>query len=240
MSDSPDRNDLRLPWTRQLVARFWDYYAQHRPDAYFTHRFGERIVALTARHVPAGGTVCDFGCGAGFLTAHLTRRFRTTGVDFSPANLVVTRARLSGHPNFAGAVSSDDARMAGPAFDAVYLVETVEHLLDGHVDVELAKVFALLRPGGVVIVTTPNEERLSDADVFCPECSHVFHRWQHLRRFDAGSLTVFMGRAGFDRVRTFTTDFAESNLPLLWARRLLARRPLPHLVYVGRKPAVVA
>lgn len=227
----------RLRWTKPLVARFWDYYAQHRPADYFTRLHGERIVALTASQIPAGGCVYDYGCGAGYLTERLARRFRTRGVDFSPSNIEATRARLAGSVNFEGAVLASEAQTSGFAHDATYLVETVEHLLDEDVDATLATVFASLRPGGVVIVTTPNEEQLAESDVFCPTCNHAFHRWQHMRRFDANTLAAFMSRAGFELVRTFTTDFGQTNPLLLWLRHQFARRPLPHLVYIGRRPA---
>jgi len=236
MTANTQPEEPRLRWTAPLVARFWDYYAQYRPEDYFTRRHGERIVELTASYVPPGGRVCDYGCGAGYLTEHLARRFRTRGVDFSLGNIEATRARLTGSANFDGAVLASEARTSGFLHDAAYLVETVEHLLDEDVDATLATVFASLRPGGVVIVTTPNEEQLAESDVFCPTCSHTFHRWQHMRRFDANTLEMFMTRAGFERVNTFATDFGQTNPLLLWLRRQFARRPLPHLVYIGKRP----
>lgn len=236
MITNTQTEEPRLRWKRPLVARFWDYYAQHRPEDYFTRRHGDRIVALTASHIPAGGCVYDYGCGAGYLTEHLARRFRTRGVDFSPSNIEATRARLSGSANFEGAVLANEAQASGLVHDAAYLVETVEHLLDEDVDATLATVFTSLRPGGVVIVTTPNEENLAESDVFCPACSHTFHRWQHMRRFDANTLIMFMASAGFECMHTFATDFGQTNPLLLWLRRKFAQRPLPHLVYIGRRP----
>ena len=236
MTTNTQQKETRLNWTGQLVARFWDHYAQHHPEDYFTRLYGERIVDLTATHVPSNGCVYDYGCGAGYLTERLARRFRTRGVDFAPSNIEATRARLSGVANFEGAVLAGEAMNLGPIHDAVYVIETVEHLLEADVDATLAAIFTTLRPGGAVIVTTPNEERLTESDVFCPTCSHTFHRWQHMRRFDATTLSEFMSRAGFERVKTFTTDFGQTNPLLLWLRRHFARRPLPHLVYIGRRP----
>jgi 2-polyprenyl-3-methyl-5-hydroxy-6-metoxy-1,4-benzoquinol methylase len=236
MTEPSTPNDMRLRWTGPLVARFWDYYAQHKPQDYFTRTYGARIAAITSSHVPVGSTVCDYGCGAGFLTVHLAKRFRTTGVDFSLRNVEATRTRLAGVTNFDGAMLAEEARTTGKVFDAVYLVETVEHLLEEDVEATLRGVYESLRPGGIAVVTTPNEERLADAEVFCPGCGHTFHRWQHMRRFDAKGLVDFMSLGRFDCVRTFATDFGERSSLRLWLRRLFGKRPLPHLVYIGRRP----
>lgn len=235
MHDKPDNRSLH--WTGPLVARFWDYYAVHRAQDYFTRRVGAAIVAQTMRYLPSNAAVCDFGCGAGYLTEHLAQRFNCAGVDFSPKNVEATRARLAGNAKFTGAMLADEARSRGQTFDAIYLVETVEHLLDDTVTPTLAFVRDALRAGGRVIVTTPNEEDLHASMVFCPCCEHEFHRWQHVRRFDAASLSRFMEAAGFVTVRTFATDFTIANPLVRGLRRLLARRPPPHLVYIGQRPA---
>ena len=236
MNHIPGERVATLRWTGPLVARFWDHYAVNHAEDYFTRHLGHAIAARTARFLPQGGMVCDFGCGAGFLTEHLARHFRCAGIDFSPKNIEATRARLARHPNFAGAWLADEARAKGQTFDGMYLVETVEHLLEDTVEPTLRFVYDSLQPGGTVIVTTPNEEDLDASLVFCPTCEHEFHRWQHVRRFDAAALSRFMEAAGFVTVRTFATDFGLPN-PLVRAlKRLLSRRPPPHLVYVGRRP----
>ena len=48
------------------------------------------------------------------------------------------------------------------------------------------------------MITTPNEEVLSNNAVFCPECGHEFHRWQHLRSWSADSLASALARHGFE------------------------------------------
>lgn len=225
-----------LAWSDEQLAAFWDYYAEHRQEDYFTGLFGERILALTRRFYGAGALLCDYGCGAGFLLEKLLRGHRAAGCDYSEANLQAVRERLGGHPNFAGLFRIGEATAAAQ-FDALYVVETVEHVLDRHEAQFFANLLALLRPGGVVVCTTPNAEDLPAETVYCPQCRHSFHRWQHVRSFDAGTLGELFRRRGFDEVATFTTDFA-ARTP--W-RRLKARlRPAlgkrnPHLVYIGRK-----
>jgi SAM-dependent methyltransferase len=226
-----------LEWTDEQLATFWSYYAEQRQEDYFTRQFGDRILRLTRRFYGADGLVCDYGCGSGFLLEKLARTHRAVGCDFAEANLAQARARLGGrHPNLV-AVFRVGQKPPEIQCDAAYVVETVEHVLPRHEEEFFANVSGLLRPGGVVIATTPNAENLAGDTVYCPGCNHEFHRWQHVRSFDAARLRDFFGRRGFSEVETFTTDFAAATP---W-RALKARlRPMlgrknPHLVYVGRK-----
>jgi SAM-dependent methyltransferase len=227
-----------LEWSDELLASFWGYYAQHRQEDYFTGLFGDRILDLTRGFYRADAVVCDYGCGSGFLLEKLLRTHRAAGCDLSEDNLAEVRRRLGSAPNLV-ATFRVGAAPVDVRFDAVYVVETVEHVLDRHEERFFAGLSSLLRPGGVVIVTTPHAENLAAETVFCPACRHTFHRWQHVRRFDPDSLAAFFARRGFEPVKVFTTDFGARSP---W-RRLKARlRPAlgrvnPHLVYVGRRRA---
>jgi 2-polyprenyl-3-methyl-5-hydroxy-6-metoxy-1,4-benzoquinol methylase len=105
--------------------------------------------AVAARH-PGGGTLLDVGCGSGRLWPFVRDRFdRYVGVD---------AVRYDGFPGGGEFHAADlDARalpFAGAA-EVVAAVETIEHL-------ENPRAFArtlvrLARPGGWVMVTTPNQ-----------------------------------------------------------------------------------
>ena len=231
-----DRRVAPLEWTDEQLSTFWGYYAEHRQEDYFTRQFGDRILHITRGFYPADASVCDYGCGPGFLLEKLLATHRAAGCDFTERNLAAVRDRVGANRTLIGAFKVTEVP-AGLAFDAVYVVETVEHVLDRHIDGFFGNLVRLVRPGGVVIVTTPNSEDLSGSTVFCPGCRHEFHRWQHVRTFDAHSLSGFFNKAGFFPVRTFTTDFSARGP---WSRAKARLRPMlrkknPHLVYVGRR-----
>jgi SAM-dependent methyltransferase len=105
---------------------------------------------LAARH-PGGGVLLDVGCGVGNLWAFLAGRFdRYVGADV---------VRYEGFP--AGAdfcpVDLDAGRVLLPdgTADVVAAVETVEHLENPRAFVR--ELVRLARPGGWVVVTTPNQ-----------------------------------------------------------------------------------
>jgi SAM-dependent methyltransferase len=225
-----------LEWTDEQLSTFWGYYAEQRQEDYFTRQFGDRILDLTRRFYAPGALVGDYGCGSGFLLEKLLRTHRAAGFDFAERNLAAVREHLGGQPNLAG-VHRVDAVPADLRCDAVYVVETVEHVLPRHEETFFANLARLVRPGGVVIATTPNGENLAADTVFCPGCRHEFHRWQHVRSFDAATLAAFFERRGFEPIAAFTTDFAAATP---WRRAKARLRPAlgkknPHLAYVGRR-----
>lgn len=112
------------------------------------HQMVVRI--LESRH-PGGGLLLDVGCGTGNLWAALAGRFdRYIGADV---------VRYEGFPAEADfcPVDLDTQRVAladGTA-DVVAAVETIEHLENPRAFVR--ELVRLARPGGWVLVTTPNQ-----------------------------------------------------------------------------------
>ncbi len=105
--------------------------------------------ALTGR--PRGGVLVDVGCGAGDLWAVVAPRFdRYVGLDAARYDGFPTAAEFARHDLDAGRCPLPDG-----VGDVVAAVETVEHLENPRAFVrELAR---LTKPGGWVVVTTPNQ-----------------------------------------------------------------------------------
>jgi SAM-dependent methyltransferase len=107
--------------------------------------------ALEGRHASRGGVLVDVGCGAGQLWPHLNERFaRYIGVD---------AVRYEDFPAAAEFHQADldagTAPLPDDCAEAVVSVETIEHLENPRSLMrELAR---MAKPGGWVIVTTPNQ-----------------------------------------------------------------------------------
>jgi SAM-dependent methyltransferase len=233
----------RLEWTPDHVTRFWDWYGAQsaRELKYFAEEVGDEILDQAAKHVPLTGTVVDVGAGLGHLCEKLLRRgARTIAVDTSAESVAAINERLSGVDGFGGARVSGmhELPLDSGSADVVFLVETVEHLDEATSDAILAEIHRVLRPGGRLVMTTPNEERLADAETMCPDCGCVFHRMQHIRSFSARRLPSLADSAGFRAILCRPTLFNSYRFLPARLHRLLYRRvhgKLPHLLYVGER-----
>jgi SAM-dependent methyltransferase len=136
----------------------------------------------------AGGAVLDMACGEGYGSAVLADKAASVvGVDGNPeahehARLKYTRPGLSFEW---GAVET----YGSPgSFDAVVFLQTIEHVVDP--TAVLAHFRSLLRPGGVVYVSTPNV--LTLAPPGATKSENPWHlREYRVQEFDALCRSVF-------------------------------------------------
>jgi len=232
-----------VEWNREKVVRFWNYFSSQpsHEQRYASNQMGDALLDLLGPHVPLKGReVLDFGCGPGFLVEKLVRRgAKTHAADFSESSLDATRAKVAHHPNFTGATLLGElpSPLESGRFDVVFFIETIEHLLPDDLHATLKELARVLKPNGLLVITTRNEEDLDFEKVPCPDCGGVFHRVQHLTSWSAGSLSALLDTFGFERVITRTVLFRPFKrfsriYELLFT---LAGTKKVNLVYVGRK-----
>jgi 2-polyprenyl-6-hydroxyphenyl methylase/3-demethylubiquinone-9 3-methyltransferase len=110
----------------------------------------------------AGKTALDIGCGAGLMTEPLARMGASaTGIDAAPENV----AAASAHAEAGGlaidyrATSVEALAATGARFDLITCLEVVEHVAGR--ESFFAALAALLAPGGLAILSTPNRTAAS-------------------------------------------------------------------------------
>ena len=194
--------------------------------------------AVTERH-SGGGILIDVGCGAGNLWSYLRSRFdRYVGVDV---------VRYDGLPDTVEfhSIDLDTGRAPLPdaAGDVVVAVETIEHLENPRAFVrELTR---LARPGGWVIVTTPNQ--LSLLSKMTLVLKNEFNAFQsgsypaHLTALLEADLRRIGAECGWADLAVAYTG--SSRIPGTarhwprWLSRLVPRTLSDNILLIGRKPA---
>lgn len=154
--------------------------------------------AMFLRKRPRGARVLDVGAGNGELLAYMAELgWEVEGVETDSTAAAVGRAR--GIDIHDGDLQS--LRLPEAYADAVTMVHVLEHVRDP-VGL-LAECMRLVRPGGVLVVATPNAASLGH---------RIFRRsWmsldppRHLFVFDPQSLRLATDRAGIDNARIVTT-----------------------------------
>jgi len=241
-------NDFRpheIVWTPPKVARFWDYYGAN--PAYMSQSFsfhsGKAILKYAKKHISfSDRRVLDFGCGPGFLLGHLLRKgIPCEGLEFSGEFTEEVRTKFKDSRLFRGVIQVEKLPVPIPdeEVDIVFLVEVLEHLLEDQLNPTMHEVRRILKRGGNIIVTVPNEEYLESNKIICPECGCVFHRWQHQRSLTAHNLEALLYGFGFSAVICKGVFFGLHPLRMIVGRAYRkARRipePVPHLIYIGRR-----
>ncbi|RUP21232.1 bifunctional 2-polyprenyl-6-hydroxyphenol methylase/3-demethylubiquinol 3-O-methyltransferase UbiG [Methylobacterium sp.] len=104
-----------------------------------------------------GLTICDVGCGGGVLSEPLARLgARVTGLDPAEQNVAVARAHAeaAGVPVDYRGQTIEAVVAGGESFDAVLIMEVVEHVSDMPAFVRTA--CAAVKPGGMLFGATLN------------------------------------------------------------------------------------
>lgn len=235
---------FNIEWTREKAGRFWDFIAERAADStYFSHAAGSDLVrTLRSRGVIATGSrVLDFGCGPGFLMRELARAgVQCHGADFDARSLERARRRLDNHPEKLDGltlISSLPSALPANDFDVVLCVETIEHLIGDELPKTIAELMRVLRPGGKVVVTCPNEEDLASNSRMCPDCGCVFHQWQHVSSWSHAKLRATMEAHGFETRSCEARTFFRASLlqPVRKLRARLAAHEGTNLLYIGAK-----
>jgi 2-polyprenyl-3-methyl-5-hydroxy-6-metoxy-1,4-benzoquinol methylase len=110
-----------------------------------------RLLAMALAGQPRD--VLDVGCSSGYLAAPLTAGgARVVGIELDP--VAAEEARAVCARVIVGDIEAADLDLEDSSFDAIVCGDLVEHLRDP--GTALARLRPLLRPGGRLVLTTPN------------------------------------------------------------------------------------
>lgn len=219
-----------LEWTPERIRAFWDHYTSDPSRPYFSDAYGRSLIAYVRRRISIGIPL-DYGCGAGHLLAYLAERCpEVHGIEQSPESQAAAKARIGPRANITAEVEAESA-------DTAFLVEVVEHMDDASLDAALAIIHSALKPGGHLVITTPNAENLRASEVICAECGATFHLMQHVRSWNAETLSRYLEKQGFRPVRAEGTILSVYSgiKDWLWRSIKLAMGARPNLVVIVRK-----
>lgn len=150
-----------------------------RPDDRLLSRRGFRDhisrYYFASQHV-ASGSVLDVACGSGYGTAYLVARgaYRVIGGDISRQAIGLAKRYYQNQGAECALMDCTRLPFRDGAFDTVVSIETLEHLV-GQQDF-LMEIVRVLRPEGVLVLSTPNK------DVLLPGCNKPLWPF-HIKEF---------------------------------------------------------
>jgi 2-polyprenyl-6-hydroxyphenyl methylase/3-demethylubiquinone-9 3-methyltransferase len=231
----PEAPDSTATLDRDEVARFaklagkwWDANGPFRPlhrinptrltyiRDQLCRRFGrDKTAALSL----SGLSVLDIGCGGGLVAEPLARLGASvTGIDPARENTEAAKAHADGARLKIAyrAATAEELAAEGKTFDAVLLLEVVEHVPD--VPAFLKGVAPMVKPGGVMVLSTLNRTlkayalAIIGAELILHWLPIGTHQWQRFVRPD--ELNAALRRAGLKP--TDTTGMVYNPLADEW------------------------
>lgn len=159
-----------------------------------------------AADLPRSARILDLGCSAGsFLDMMAESRDDLSGVGVDIASRQIDYARLNVEPKHKGRIKFVQLDEKAPqlpfesqTFDAVTCVEVIEHIHPYLALRMLADARRLLKPGGKLIVTTPNYRSAWPLiEWLLEKASPVKYHDQHINKYTPNSLIKFLECAGY-------------------------------------------
>lgn len=152
--------------------------------------------------------ILEVGSGFGYLTYALRKAGHDcSGIDIS--SRAVAKANKDFGPFYQVCDLMDYFDAVGTGFDVVVATELIEHVKDPKALVERAS--SLLRPGGSLVLTTPNKDLYSDRMAWHTDLAPV-----HLWWFSKTSMRKLAWSLGMDvKFVDFSAFYGDSARPLV-------------------------
>jgi SAM-dependent methyltransferase len=198
------------------------YSEYESQEAEYLSTFREDVRRIK-EFVPSG-KVLEVGCGYGyFLQCAVEAGYDAYGIDLSPSAVKWASERLPGRV-FCGLLE-EVPEIQGEQYDVIFGSHLIEHITSPGEFLEQAA--KLLRPGGLIVMVTPNVESL---------LSRVSgKRWvsykipEHVSYYSPRTITELLRRSGFS-VTTVDSAYQYYALPFVATRVRELLHPVSRLV----------
>jgi len=141
----------------------------------------------------------DIGCGPGTFIGTLENERLSIGADVAKAQIAYAQARYTRENHrFVLIEPGSSLPFENNFFDVVTLIEVIEHLTAEENRLVMQEVRRVLRPGGRVLVTTPNYASLWPVMEFVVNrVSPISYQEQHVMHFTRIRLQNFLNECGY-------------------------------------------
>jgi SAM-dependent methyltransferase len=178
------------------LAHYYADYPFHKlgssPEWMLRAMYRKQIARLVAAGVTEQSSILDYGCGSGLFLKAL----RDAGF-----------ANLAGYDEYSEGFA--DKGVLARRYDCVYAQDLIEHVPEPLALVRT--LHELVRPGGVIVLGTPNAESI---DLANPEARvHTLHQPFHRHILSKRALQTLGKDLGWELLRYYPTMYSNTGLP---------------------------
>ncbi|WP_190275819.1 glycosyltransferase [Thiorhodovibrio frisius] len=203
----------RWQWTRSNIDDFWSrIVGTPLDDLSFGKVSGSKFLSGVEPWLVPCGRHLDVGAGEGHMAELLAKcGYPVAALEPAQSRAEVIEKNLAGLSGFLGRLSGLDDASRG-TFDVVLACEVVEHVLEEDLEDFFELLKSALKPGGRIVLSTPNAEDLSRSQIYSPFGNVLFHRWQHVRSLSSETLGQLLRDHGFVPQVIHEVDFGLAAL----------------------------
>jgi len=222
---------MKMPafdYEEKIPAGYYDKIYQRKAGVrYCWHDLKFRSVAA---HLTGSRRLLDIGCGPGTFIGNYSGDGAALGVDLSEVQIEYANQHYSTGAHRFSAQSIASIVGSEERFDAITMIELIEHLALDDTTRLLAQARTLLAPEGKLIVTTPNYRSLWPIiELGVNLVSPVSYEQQHINKYHRSRLVHHLADAGYRDVAVRTVvglaPFAAvlGQKPVQWLHALESR-----------------
>lgn len=192
-----------IPTTEELI-RHYNTYPRHDSISPITIKRYKELISSFSSFRKTGNWI-DVGCGNGHLLSVAAEcQWNTYGTEFTDDAVEICRKKnIRMHQGVL-----DPSNYPPGSFDVVTFIEVLEHINNPRE--ELQKFHQLLRPGGVLYMTTPNFNSLSRR--MLKEKWNIIEYPEHLAYYTPKTIDQLLRAEGFQKVSLITSGFSPSRV----------------------------
>jgi 2-polyprenyl-3-methyl-5-hydroxy-6-metoxy-1,4-benzoquinol methylase len=195
-------------WKIPSVEELTQHYNKYNRNRYYSPITIKRYHTLLDQFETYRKTnnIVDIGCGGGvFLIEAKKRGWNVYGTEYTPEGIEFCAQkgiRMHQGLNLANYEKPENF------FDVITSLEVIEHM--PYAKEEVANYYQLLRPGGIVYITTPNFNSISRS--LAKDKWNILEYPEHLSYYTKKTLTYLFKSVGFRRVNFATTGISFDRL----------------------------
>jgi 2-polyprenyl-3-methyl-5-hydroxy-6-metoxy-1,4-benzoquinol methylase len=170
----------------QADADQFDYFEEHTGEhAHEERRVHEAIISFVPK---SAQSILDAGCGSAWVAEEYVRQGKfVCSMDISTGNPKEALKRFPSPDHLGLVADAFHLPIKEGSFDVIIASEIIEHTVDPQGFVH--SLFAALKPGGRLIISTPYKEKLRYT--LCIHCNQATPYHSHIQSFDEKKLLSY-------------------------------------------------
>lgn len=183
----------------------WDFHqSENRSHLYQNRPRLDFLYKIIIQNLSKDSKILEIGFGDGYLLYKLSNYFKKNnlfGSDISSENIKITKSKLE-KINFS-LIVDNKINFDNSSFDCIIATEVLEHMDDDELIAYINEFSRILKKNGLIFLTFPAQEKLSENFCFCPNCNTKFHKWGHKQSWDINKIHNLFNNFKFIKCEKF-------------------------------------